>query len=177
MSHDGAYAGAPFSSYLRQARPEPHLAAKPEIDHRRTRARPCECLFKASTRRTQGAFARIDERPCGLPELVRDNCSSSLPSPAPLSGHASLLPLSLESRRASLPCALLARLAAHLECARKMLRPELCNRPPIRAPENRSTPEPAARAAVTASTRHTKAFTLMVSRARRRTTLRQSDPR
>jgi len=72
-------------------------------------------------------------------------------SSAPLSSDARLLSLSRKSCRAALPCASLARLAAHLEIAGKILRTDLCNRRSIRAPENRSTPELAACAAKTAS--------------------------
>jgi len=72
-------------------------------------------------------------------------------SSAPLSSDARLLSLSRKSCRAALPCASLARLAAHLEFTGKMRLTDLCNRRSKRAPENRSTPEPAACAAKTAS--------------------------
>jgi len=72
-------------------------------------------------------------------------------APRTLSNDARLLFLSRKSRAAALPCASLARLAAHLDCAGKMLLTDLCNRHSIRAPENRSTPEPTACAVATTS--------------------------
>jgi hypothetical protein len=68
-----------------------------------------------------------------------------------LSCDASLLSLSRKSCHAALPCASLARLAAHLDCAGKMLLTDLCNRPSIRALVYRPIPMPAACAAKTAS--------------------------
>jgi hypothetical protein len=97
-------------------------------DIRRARTRPHGCLFKAAARRIQDAFDRIDAKPCGPADLVRDPCSVTRPSSAPLSSAASLPSLSGKSRRAALPCASLDRLAAHLDCAGKMLLTDLCNR-------------------------------------------------
>jgi len=85
------------------------------------------------------------------PSLFAITVRYVLTSSAPLSSDARLLSLSRKSCRAALPCAFLARLAAHLDLAGKILRTDLCNRHSIRAPENRSTPELAACAAKTAS--------------------------
>lgn len=48
--------------------------------------------------------------------------------------------LSRKSRLAFLPCAASAHLAACLDVPGKILRTDLCNRPYLRAPENRSNP-------------------------------------
>lgn len=72
-----------------------------------------------------------------------------------LSSPASLPSLSRKSCHAALSCAPLARLSAHLGCAGKMRLTDICNRRSIRAPVIRSIPEPAARAAMTASAMHT----------------------
>jgi len=108
-------------------------------------------LFKAATHPVQDAFLRIDVQPRSWTEPVRGHCSFSRPELRTLSSDARLPSLSEKSRRAALPCALLARLAAHLDSKGKMLLTDICNRHSIRAPEYRSTPEPAALAAMTAS--------------------------
>jgi hypothetical protein len=94
-----------------------------------------------------GLMLSLAAEPSSLAITVRNVRTSS----APLLIDARLLSLSRKSCRAALPCALLARLAAHLELTGKMRRTDLCNRRSKRAPENRSTPEPAACAAKTAS--------------------------
>jgi len=108
-------------------------------------------LFKAATDTDQSAFLRIDDQPCGWTGSVRDSCFVHAHAPRTLSSDARMLSSSRKSRVATLPCAPLARLAAHLDCAGKMLLTDLCNRHSIRAPKNRSTPEPAACATATTS--------------------------
>jgi hypothetical protein len=79
--------------------------------------------------------------------IVRD----TRPSSAPFRPTRACSPCLGKSRRAALPCALLARLAAHLERTGKMLLTDLCNRHSIRAPVYRPIPAPAACAAKSAS--------------------------
>jgi len=131
----------------------PHAAPCDEAhsDLRRARTRSiAACLRPPYTLpRTPsfGLMLSLAAEPSSFAITVRNVRTSS----APLSTGARLLSLSRKSCRAALPCAFLARLAAHLEFTGKMRRTDLCNRRSKRAPENRSTPEPAACAAKTAS--------------------------
>ena len=85
---------------------------------------------------TQDAFVRIDAQPCDRAKIVRDSCSITRPTSTPFWITRACPPLSGKSRRALLPRALLARLAAHLDDAGKMRLTDLCNRPSIRAPHD-----------------------------------------
>jgi len=118
---------------------------------RRARTRLDDRLFKAATKHRP---ERLPSARCPTLRLDRERSRFLFVhalAPRTLSSDARLLSSSRKSRVAALPCALLARLAAHLDCAGKMLLTDLCNRHSIRAPENRSTPEPAAFAAATTS--------------------------
>jgi hypothetical protein len=76
-------------------------------------------------------------------------------TPSTLSSAATELPFAEgETRRAALPDLVLMRLAAHLDHAGKIPLTDFCNRHPLRAPDDRSTLEPAAFAAKTASTQN-----------------------
>jgi len=108
-------------------------------------------LFKAAIDPAQDAFFRIDVHPCGWTGIVRDSCSFTRTRPTPFRATRACPPCLRKSCRATLPCALLDRLAAHLDHAWKMRLTDVCNRHSIRAPVNRSTLEPAALAAMTTS--------------------------
>jgi hypothetical protein len=99
----------------------------------------------------QGAFLRIDAKPCDLAELVTHVLFVHASKLRTLLDPARLPSLSGKSCCVDLPCALLARLAATLDPAGKMRLTDLCNRHSTQAPVLRSTPEPAACAAMTAS--------------------------
>jgi hypothetical protein len=85
--------------------------------------------------------------PTSYAVIVRDTRPSSAPFRAP----RACPPCLGKSRRFALPCALLARLAAHLERTGKMPLTDLCNRPSIRALVSRPIPALAAYAAKSAS--------------------------
>jgi hypothetical protein len=72
---------------------------------------------------------------------VRDHCSFSRSELRTLSRDVACPPCLRKSRRASLPCAALVRLTAHVDLAGKMLLTDFCNRPSIRALVVRPTPE------------------------------------
>lgn len=86
------------------------------------------CLFKAAIHPAQDAFDRIDAQSCDWAEIVTRTLFVFAPDLRTLSSFASLPSLSGKSRRAALPCALLARLAAYLDDTGKMLLTDLCNR-------------------------------------------------
>jgi hypothetical protein len=85
-------------------------------------------LFKAAIHPAQDAFDRIDAQSRDWAEIVTRALFVHTSDLRTLSSFASLPSLSGKSRRAALPCALLARLAAYLDDTGKMLLTDLCNR-------------------------------------------------
>jgi len=156
MSHDVAYAGAPLLPSPRYERASPCDKTRMHLASRQTALR--NRLFKAATRRTQSAFRRFDVHPCRWTEPVRDHCSFSRSELRTLSRDLACPPCLRKSRRASLPCAALARLTAHVDLAGKMLLTDFCNRPSIRALVVRPTPELLACAMTTASMMNSRAL-------------------
>jgi hypothetical protein len=75
--------------------PSPGLPRASPCDEEHERPPPRQdtqysCLFKAAIHPAQDAFDRIDALSCDWTELVRDHCSFTRPSSAPLSRDASL---------------------------------------------------------------------------------------
>jgi hypothetical protein len=129
MSRGGAYAEGSITFALAGL-------ARPPFDER-ARQPPrqdeqCRCLFKATDHtpsRTPsiGLMLRLAAKPGSIRATC---CSRSLDAPSTLSSAADMLLLCRgKSRRFALPCALLMRLSAHLDDARKMPLTDFCNRP------------------------------------------------
>jgi len=147
---------APLPSRSLLARP-PHgeRAWKPPRQNEQ-----CRCLFKATDHtpsRTPfiSSMLSLATEPGWIGLLaIRVHAITPAPFQAPQIGP----PLPRKTRHAALPDFVLMRLAAHLDHAGEMPLTDFCNRHPTRAPDDRSTLEPAACAAATASTQRLRGF-------------------
>ena len=119
-------------------------------DLRRARARHVAACLRPPHDITQDAFVRIDAQPCSWTELVRDSCSLTRPSSTPFQITRANLPCPGRAAAPSYPAPswLASRLTS--TALERCFSPTSATDTSIRAPDVRSTPEPATFAAKTA---------------------------